>query len=78
MKTYRKRLIVQTPNRVVLSNVPFQPGQEVEVVLRSTAESAADVEALKELFEKTQALPQSQTLTENDIAAEIEAYRTGK
>ena len=78
MTLYKKRLTIQEPNRIVLSDVPFQPGQEVEVVLRSIPEHAADLENLKTLFKKTQALPQVQTLTEDDIAAEIEAYRAGQ
>lgn len=75
MTLYKKRLTIQEPNRIVLSDVPFQQGQEVEVVLRAIPECAADLENLKPLFKKTQALPQVQILTEDEIAAEIEAYR---
>lgn len=33
---------------------------------------------VKNLFEKTQAIPEVQEITEEEIAAEIEAYRKGK
>ncbi|MGD1699799.1 ribbon-helix-helix domain-containing protein [Dapis sp. BLCC M229] len=33
---------------------------------------------LRELFDKTQAIPGSQEITEEEIAAEIEAYRRGE
>ena len=33
---------------------------------------------VKELFDKTQSLPSVQDITEEDIAAEIEAYRRGE
>jgi hypothetical protein len=33
---------------------------------------------LKALFKEIQALPQAQTITEEDIAAEIAAYRASK
>ena len=33
MNTYRRRLVVQDPKQIVLSDVPFQTGQEVEITL---------------------------------------------
>lgn len=76
MNTYRKRLVIQDPKQVVLVDVPFQPGQEVEITLRATDQESKNLkEELRTLFQKTQQLPQVQTLTEDDIAAEIEAYR---
>ena len=79
MNTYRRRLVVQDPKQIVLSDVPFQTGQEVEVILRSTERSAVERKNdLLALLKKTQSLPQIQTLTEEDILAEIEAYRKGQ
>ena len=76
MNTYRKRLVVQDPKQIVLSDVPFQTGQEVEVILRSAERPAIERKNdLRALLKKTQSLPQIQTLTEEDILAEIEAYR---
>jgi len=79
MNTYRRRLVVQDPKQIVLSDVPFQTGQEVEVILRSTERPAIErKDDLRALLKKTQSLPQIQTLTEEDILAEIEAYRKGQ
>lgn len=79
MNTYRRRLVVQDPKQIVLSDVPFQTGQEVEVILRSTERPVIERKNdLRALLKKTQSLPQIQTLTEEDILAEIEAYRKGQ
>jgi len=79
MIAYRQYASVQESKQIVLSNVPFQPGQRVEVVLIAEEERpAARVEELRALFQAMQALPQAQTITEDDIAAEIAAYRAGR
>ena len=76
MNTYRRRLVVQDPKQIVLSDVPFQTGQEVEIILRSVEQPTVERKSdLRDLLKKTQSLPQIQTLTEEDILAEIEAYR---
>lgn len=76
MNTYRRRLVVQDPKQIVLSDVPSQTGQEVEIILRSIEQPTVEQKnELRALFKKTQSLPQIQTLTEEDILAEIEAYR---
>ena len=79
MNTYRRCLVVQDPKQIVLSDVPFQTGQEVEIILRSIEQPTAERKnELRTLLKKTQSLPQVQTLTEEDILAEIEAYRKGQ
>ena len=79
MNTYRRRLVVQDPKQIVLSDVPFQTGQEVEIILRSVEQPTVERKSdLRDLLKKTQSLPQIQTLTEEDILAEIEAYRKGQ
>ncbi len=79
MNTYRRRLVVQDPKQIVLSDVPFQTGQEVEIILRSIEQPTVEWKNdLRALLKKTQSLPQIQTLTEEDIVAEIEAYRKGQ
>ena len=76
MNTYRRRLVVQDPKQIVLSDIPFQTGQEVEITLRSVEQPTVERKNnLRDLLKKTQSLPQIQTLTEEDILAEIEAYR---
>jgi hypothetical protein len=77
MTIYRKQITIEDPNHVVLSGLPFQAGQRVEIVL-TTTESASppQLTALRSLFKTTQALPQAQAITEAEIAAEIATYRS--
>jgi antitoxin ParD1/3/4 len=79
MKAYRTHLVVEDPDRVVVSNVPFQRGQHVEVLFLAHDDlRLAQMEDVRALFKETQSLSQVQALTEEDIAAEIAAYRCGQ
>ena len=79
MIAYREYITVQESKQIVLYNVPFRPGQRVEVVLIAEEERPpARVQELRALFKATQALPQAQAITEEEIAAEIAAYRAGR
>ncbi len=79
MIAHREYITVQESRQIVLSNVPFQPGQRVKVVLIAEEERpAARVLELRALLQATQALPQAQAITEEEIAAEIAAYRAGR
>lgn len=79
MNAYKKYITIEDPNHVVLSDLPFQPGQRVEVIiLAENNDRAALAQKLRELFDKTQAIPGVQDITEEEIAAEIEAYRRGE
>ncbi len=73
MKAYRTYLTVTDPKAVVIPDVPFAAGQVVEVLLLMRE----DEPQLDALLRRTQALPQVQALTDDDIAAEIAAYRNG-
>jgi hypothetical protein len=79
---YRKKVTVRPDGRIEIPELILQPGMEAEVIVLVESESAAArsarVEELKTLFKETQALPQAQTITEEEIAAEIAAYRAGK
>lgn len=79
MNAYKKYITIEDPNRVVLSDLPFKPGQRVEVIILSEDnERSAISKELRDLFDRTQALPGVQDITEDEIAAEIEAYRRGE
>ena len=79
MMAYRRYTTVQKTKQIVLSDVPFQPGQRVEVVVIAEEEQPARrVRELQELLKATQALPQARAMTEDEIAAEIAAYRAGR
>ena len=79
MQAYRTHLIIKNPHRVTLSNLPFQPGQHVEVLFLADEENqSAVVQELESLFKETQSLPHIQAFTEDEIAAEVAAYRAGR
>lgn len=76
MAAYRTRLTIVDPNRLVLSGLPFQPGEKVEVVV--TADNRAvesGIANLRALFQATQALPRTRAVSEAEIIAEVAAIR---
>ncbi len=75
MKAVKRLVTIEDPKELVLTNLPFQQGQRVEVVLLAEDEPTYRVAEVRELFQATQILPQAQTITEEEIAAEIAAYR---
>ena len=79
MRAYKKYVVVEDPHRIVLSDLPFEAGQRVEVVMiADEPQAAAHLETLHSLLTSTQALPQARSLTEADIAAEVQAARTSR
>ncbi|NJL77869.1 MAG: hypothetical protein HC836_29670 [Richelia sp. RM2_1_2] len=79
MNAYKRYLTIEDPNHIVLSGLPFKPGQRVEVIiLAEDKEKEALASKLQQLFKETQASHQDNPLTDEEIAAEIEAYRRGE
>jgi hypothetical protein len=78
MKEFRTSLTIKDPKQLVLSDLPFSEGQEVEVVVVAKDGMDARVRQLKDLLKATQSLPYLQALTEEDIIREVEAYRNGR
>jgi hypothetical protein len=79
MNAYKKYITIEDPNHVILSDLPFKPGQRVEVIILSEDnERVALSQKLRELFKETQAIHADNPMTEEEIAAEIEAYRRGE
>lgn len=79
MNAYKKYITIEDPSHVVLSDLPFQPGQQVEVIiLAENNDRAALAQKLRELLKETQALHGDNPMTDEEIAAEIEAYRRGE
>ncbi len=65
MTTYRKYIIIDDPNHVILSGLPFQPGQRFEIVLTVDDEQTpAHVQELQTLFKLTQQLPQAKAISD--------------
>lgn len=76
MNAYKKLITIEDPNNVVLSDLPFQPRQRVEITISVEDNSRAEIsQKFRNLFDKTQEIPGVQEITEEEIAAEIEAYR---
>jgi hypothetical protein len=76
MLVYRKFITVTDPKRIVLSDTPFQPGQRVEILaIADNERTAARMRELEALFATSQALPQAREISEEEIVAEIAAYR---
>lgn len=76
MQTYKTYARIESAGRVVLSDLPFAEGSLVEVLLVDQTRTPAEREASwAALMRHAQTLPQAQTLSDEDIAAEIEACR---
>jgi len=74
MNAYKTYITIADPKLLVLSDLPFQAGQKVEVIILAEDNQRATLaEELKKLFKHT-----DNPLTEEEIAAEIEAYRRGQ
>ena len=79
MRAYKKYVTIDDPKKLVLFDLPFQPGQRVEVVLIAEDEGREkSVQELRTLLKKTQALPEARTVTDDMIAEEVAAYRAGR
>jgi len=84
LTAYRKKVTVRPDGSIEILDSLLKPGTEAEVILLvesepdSTVSIQARVDEWKALFRETQALPQAQTITEEEIAAEISAYRAEK
>jgi len=79
MLAYKKYVTIKDPSKIELTGLPFRPGQRVEVVMiAEDEERETQVEQLRALFKKTQALPQAQAISDDVIAEEIEEYRAGR
>ncbi|NET61032.1 MAG: hypothetical protein F6K47_34375 [Symploca sp. SIO2E6] len=79
MTSYQTFITVEEPNQIILSNLPFQKGQRLRVViLAEDNERVAIGKKFYRLFRETQTLPGVSEVTEADITAEIKAYRRGE
>ncbi len=76
MIAYKRTVTIQNPRELVLNDLPFEAGQRVEVVLLAEESQSDDVlSELQKLLRDTQALPPARTITDEEIVAEIEAWR---
>lgn len=78
MNTYKTYVQVDASGRVVLDGLPFRAGSLVEVlVVDQSRQPAERADSWRALMRHVQGLPQSQAVTDEEIAAEIEAQRNG-
>jgi hypothetical protein len=78
---FRKKVTVRADGKIEIESANLKQGAKAEVIILiedTNAERQKRVRRLKALFKATQALPQAKTITEEEIAAEIAAYRAGK
>ncbi len=84
LTAYRKKVTVRPDGSIEILDSLLKPGTKVEVIIlveiepESTQVIQTRVNEWKTLFKETQELAQAQTITEEEIAAEIAAYRAGK
>jgi hypothetical protein len=79
MIAFKRIVTVEDPDRVVLSGLPFRPGQRVEIVMLAEEDQPeARVAELKRLLRACQDIPAAVTVSEEEIADEIAAYRAGR
>jgi len=77
---YRKKATVNSDGRIEIKTPSLKPGTKTDVIILVEGDPQEEarrerVRELKALFKETQALPQAKTITEEEIAAEIAAYR---
>ncbi len=79
MNAYKKYITIEDPNNVVLSGLPFESGQRVEIIILAEDNPKTEIsQKLRKLFDKTQQIPGIQEITEKEITSEIEAYHRGE
>ena len=79
MNAYKTYAAVDSSGRVVLEHLPFQQGALLEIVIidqsRQPEERARSWQAL---MRHVQGLPHSSTISDEDIAAEIDSVRKAR
>ena len=84
METFRIRTTVSKDGKLSIKGLPFRPGAKVEVIVReepkkvSAGQRKALANEMQALFKEIQSLPQAKAITEEEILAEIAAYRASK
>ena len=71
MQAYRTYKTLTAAHQLTLTDLPFQAGESVEILILV---KDPELSPLKKLFQTTQALPQIQALTDEDLETEIANY----
>lgn len=76
MIAYKRIVTIKNSRELILNDLPFEAGQRVEVVLLAEGAPSDDtLTELQRLLQDTQAAPPSRAITDEEILAEIEAWR---
>lgn len=79
MTAYKTFITIDNPAQVVLTDLPFQKGQRVRVVMLTEEDETEIIsQRFRELFQKTQVAPEVTEITDEEILAEIAAHRRGE
>jgi hypothetical protein len=79
MQAYKTYARVQASGELAIGQLPFAPGSLVEVLIVGAERNAVEREQeWGRLMQTVQALPQSLSISETDIAAEIDAARASR
>lgn len=70
-----RQLTIDNSRNLLLSDLPYRSGQKLTVIVMAENELQQRQQKWKTLFRQLQASPVAKTLTEEDIAREVEAYR---
>lgn len=74
MLAHKQYVTIQNPKSLVLTDLPFQTGQRVEIVMIAD-DPATGLADLQALLRETQVLPSARVISVEEIDAEIAAYR---
>ncbi|MBV5273783.1 MAG: hypothetical protein JZU52_09100 [Lamprocystis purpurea] len=79
MNAYKTYVQIDATGRLVLEGLPFRQGALLEVLIIDQSRPPQErAEEWSALMRHVQSLPQAQTITDEDIAAEIDACRSGQ
>jgi hypothetical protein len=71
----KRQLTIDASHNLLLSDLPYRAGEKLTIIVIAENELQQRQQKWQSFFKKLQALPVAQSLTDEDIAAEIEAYR---
>ena len=78
----RRKVTILPNGKIEIQDKDLRPGASAEVIILVDEEPTIEfdqeqlLEDLQKLFKTTQALPNLEQISEDEIAAEIEAYRS--
>ena len=71
----KRQLTIDASHNLLLSDLPYRTGEKLTVIVIAENELQQKQKIWQSFFKELQALPVAQSLTDEDIATEIEAYR---